>query len=262
MTLATPPDLARIPAGDFLMGAADADEEERPIHRVYVSEFFIGRFPVTQDDFARFIRATGYPAPAVRGLPRVAVGEREAIFRELAAPYVWERAEPPEGHGSHPIVLVRYNDALAYCRWLSEAIGRAARLPTEAEWEKAARGGAEGLRYPWGNDIDPSRCNFLADPSVKRQRGTRPTGTYAPNAYGLCDVAGNVWEWVSDWYAPDTYSEGDARDPRGPETGRLRIVRGGSWVNDDVSMLRCASRHTIPPDTYSYSIGFRIVCPP
>jgi formylglycine-generating enzyme required for sulfatase activity len=244
------------------MGAADADEEERPVHRVHVSEFFIGRFPVTQDDFARFIRATGYPAPSVRGLPLVAAEGREAIFRELAAPYVWERTEPPEGRGSHPVVLVRYNDALAYCRWLSEAIGRMARLPTEAEWEKAARGGAEGLRYPWGNDIDPSRGNFLADPSVKRQRGTRPAGTYAPNAYGLCDVAGNVWEWVSDWYGTDAYSEGDARDPRGPDTGRMRIVRGGSWVNDDVSMLRCASRHTVPPDTYSYSIGFRIACSP
>ena len=262
MTLATPPDLVRIPAGDFLMGAADADEEERPVHRVYVSEFFIGRFAVTEDEFARFIRATGYPAPAIRGLPLIATGGRDALFGELAAPYVWDRAEPPEGLGGHPVVLVRYNDALAYCRWLSEVLGRVARLPTEAEWEKAARGGAEGLRYPWGNDIDPSRCNFLAGPSVKRQRGTRPAGTYSPNAYGLCDMAGNVWEWVSDWYSGDYYSESDARDPRVPETGRMRIVRGGSWVNDDVSMLRCACRHRVPPDTYSYSVGFRIVCSP
>jgi formylglycine-generating enzyme len=243
------------------MGAADADEDERPVHRVYISEFFIGRFPVTQDEYARFVRATGYPAPAVRGLPLITVGGRDALFRELALPYVWEDDQPPAGHGSHPVVLVRYDDAVAYCAWLSEAIGRAARLPSEAEWEKAARGGADGLRYPWGNDADPTRCNYLSDPAVKRTRGTRPTGTYPPNAYGLYDVCGNVWEWVSDWYNAEYYGLGDARDPKGPESGNMRIVRGGSWVNEDVSMLRCAYRHKVPPDTYAYSIGFRVVCP-
>jgi formylglycine-generating enzyme required for sulfatase activity len=228
---------------------------------VSVSEFFIGRFPVTNDEYARFVRATLCPPPAVRGLPLVATGGREAAFKELAAPYVWEKDEPPHGHGGHPVVLVRFDDALAYCRWLSGEIGRAVRLPTEAEWEKAARGGAEGLSYPWGDDIDPSRCNFLADPSTKRQHGTRPAGTYAPNAYGLCDIAGNVWEWVSDWYGSEYYSGSEMRDPRGPEAGNMRIVRGGSWVNPDVSMLRCGYRHKVPPDTYAYSIGFRIACP-
>jgi formylglycine-generating enzyme required for sulfatase activity len=157
---------------------------------------------------------------------------------------------------------VRYDDALAYCGWLSAATGRVVRLPTEAEWEKAARGGAEGLRYPWGNEIDASRGNYLGDASSKRQRGTRPTGTYPPNAFGLYDMCGNVWEWVADWYAPDWYGLSEDRDPRGPESGSMRIVRGGSWVNDDVSMLRCAYRHKVPPDTYAYSIGFRVVCPP
>lgn len=241
------------------MGAADAEEDERPIHRVYVSEFFISRFPVTQDDYARFIRATGYPAPAVRNLPLIA-GGREAHFKELAAPYVWENAEPPAGHGSHPVVLVRYDDAVAYCQWLSETLTRVARLPTEAEWEKAARCGSEGTRYPWGHDIDQSHANFLADSAVKHQRGTRPTGTYPPNGYGLYDMMGNMWEWVTDWYASDYYGLGDVRDPRGPESGNMRIVRGGSWVNDDPAMLRCAYRHKVPPDSYAYSMGFRIVC--
>jgi formylglycine-generating enzyme required for sulfatase activity len=159
------------------------------------------------------------------------------------------------------VVLVRYDDAVAYCEWLGEMLGRAVRLPTEAEWEKAARGGADGLRYPWGNEIDGSHCNFLNDAASKRQRGTRPAGTYPPNAFGLYDVCGNVWEWVSDWYSPDYYAWGDTRDPRGPDSGTMRIVRGGSWVNDDVSMLRCAYRHKVPPDTYAYSVGFRIVCP-
>ena len=244
------------------MGAADAGEDERPVHRVYVGEFFIGRFPVTDDEYLRFVRATGHPAPAIRGLPLIAAGGRDSLFKELAAPYVWQGGEPPPGHSSHPVVLVRYEDAQAYCRWMSEGIGRTVRLPTEAEWEKAARGGLEGRRYPWGDDIDPSRCNFLADRSVKLQRGTRPTGTYPPNAYGLYDIIGNVWEWVSDWYGADYYSGGEVRDPTGPPSGSMRIVRGGSWVNDDVLMLRCAYRHKVPPDTYAHSVGFRIACAP
>jgi sulfatase modifying factor 1 len=259
-TAAASPNVARIPGGDFLMGAADAEEDERPIHRVFVSEFFIGRFPVTNDDYARFVRATGHPPPAVRELPLVAGGGREALFRDMAAPYEWHGDQPPAGHGGHPVVLVTCDDAAAYCRWLSDELGRIVRLPTEAEWERAARAGVDGLRYPWGNEIDPSRCNFLTDGALKRQRGTRPTGTYPPNPYGLYDVCGNVWEWVADWYSPDYYGLGEMRDPRGPESGAMRIVRGGSWVNDDVTMLRCAYRHKVPPDTYAYSVGFRIVC--
>jgi formylglycine-generating enzyme required for sulfatase activity len=255
------PDLARIPAGDFLMGAADAEDDERPVHRVAVSEFFIGRFPVTHDDYARFVRATGYPAPAIRGLPLIAQDGRDTVFRENATRYVWHDQEPPPGHGSHPVVLVRYDDAQAYCTWLTEVIRRPVRLPTEAEWEKSVRGGTEGLRYPWGNDIDPSRGNYLANGSAKRERGTRPAGTYPPNAYGLYDMCGNVWEWVSDWYAPDWYGLSEDRDPRGPRVGNMRILRGGSWVNEDAAMLRCAYRHKVPPDTYAYSIGFRIACP-
>jgi sulfatase modifying factor 1 len=244
------------------MGASDVEADERPVHRVYVSEFFIGRFAVTNDEYARFVHATGHPAPIVRGLPLITLGGREDLFRESAAPYAWENSEPPAGHGSHPVVLVRYDDAVAYCRWMSETESRAVRLPTEAEWEKAARAGTEGLRYPWGNEIDATRANFLTDPSTRPQRSTRPTGTYEPNAYGLSDVCGNVWEWVADWYSADYYGLGDMRDPRGPQAGNLRLVRGGSWVNDDVAMLRSAYRHKVPPDTYSYSIGFRIVCEP
>jgi sulfatase modifying factor 1 len=244
------------------MGAADAGEDERPVHRVYVSEFFIGRFPVTNDEYARFVLATGHPAPAVRGLPLITHDGREAVFRDGAAPYVWGTDQPPAGRGSHPVVLVRYDDAVAYCEWLSSTTERTVRLPTEAEWEKAARAGSEGSRYPWGGDIDASRGNYLADASARSQRGTRPTGTYPPNGFGLYDVVGNVWEWVADWYDADYYGVGEMRDPRGPQIGNMRVVRGGSWVNDDVSMLRCAYRHQVPPDTYAYSIGFRIVCNP
>jgi formylglycine-generating enzyme required for sulfatase activity len=260
MTRAPSADLARIPAGEFLMGSADGDEDERPVHRVHVSEFYIGRCPVTQEEYARFVRATGHPAPAVRALPLVATVGGESAFTEIASRYAWTGDAPPEGHLSHPVVLVRYQDALAYCAWLAGELDRAVRLPTEAEWEKAARGGQEGRQYPWGDEIDPSRCNFLVDPSLKGQRGTRPAGTYPTNGFGLYDMSGNVWEWVFDWYAPGYYATGAGRDPTGAPAGAMRIVRGGSWVNDDIRMLRCAYRHKVPPDTYSYSVGFRIAC--
>ncbi len=242
------------------MGVADAEEDERPVHRVFLAEYSIGRFPVTQEEYARFVRDTGRPAPAVRSLPLITAGGRDGMFKELAAPYVWQDGGPPPGHGAHPVVLVTYDDASAYCRWLSELIGRIVRLPTEAEWEKAARGGVDGRRYPWGDYIDSSHCNFLVDPVTKPQRGTRPTGIYPPNAYGLYDVCGNVWEWVSDWYGKDYYAISESNDPPGPPEGQMRLVRGGSWVNEDVNMLRCGYRHKVPPDTYAHSIGFRIVC--
>ncbi len=253
------PHLARIPAGDFLMGAADGQVDERPVHRVRVNEFFIGRFPVTNDEYARFVRATGHPAPAIRTVPLIARGDREALFAESATPYIWRNGEPPAGQGNHPVVLVTHDDAVAYCAWLSITLRRPVRLPSEAEWERAARGGVDGMKYPWGDDIDSSRCNYLADPTVRKQRGTRPTGTYSANSFGLCDVIGNVWEWIGDWYGAEYYGENDIVDPHGPSSGALRIIRGGSWVTDDPSMLRCAYRHKVPPDTYSYSIGFRIV---
>lgn len=260
MTLAAVPSLARIPSGDFLMGAADGQPDERPVHRVRVTEFFIGRFPVTNDEYARFVRDAGRPAPAIRDVPLIAAGSREAMFKELAEPYIWQHGEPPSGRGSHPVVLVTHDDATAYCEWLSASLGRTVRLPTEAEWERAARGGVDGSQYPWGDDIDSSRCNYLSDPSAKRQRGTCPTGTYAANPYGLCDVAGNVWEWIADWYGSDYYGASEPVDPQGPSTGALRVVRGGSWATDDVTMMRCAYRHSVPPDTYAYSVGFRIAC--
>jgi formylglycine-generating enzyme len=242
------------------MGSSDGDGDEQPIHRVYVSEFSIGRYPVSQEEYGRFLRATGYPAPSVRNLPLVASGGREAVFRDRAVPYVWDSDDPPAGRGTHPVVLVRYDDAVAYCQWLASALDRVVRLPTEAEWEKAARGGLDSLAYPWGNECSAPACHYLADPAARTRAGTKPTGTYQPNGFGLYDMAGNVWEWVSDWYAKDYYSTSESRDPAGPASGSMRIVRGGSWVNDDVDMLRCAYRHQVPPDTYSYSVGFRIVC--
>jgi formylglycine-generating enzyme required for sulfatase activity len=113
-------------------------------------------------------------------------------------------------------------------------------------------------RYPWGDDIDISKANFLSDPASKSTRGTSPVGQFPGNAYQVYDLVGNVWEWVSDWYAPDYYARAQYLNPTGPDLGRLRVIRGGSWVNDDVRMLRVSHRHKVPPDTYAYSIGFRV----
>ena len=241
------------------MGSDEGADDERPAHRVHVDSFYASVHPITVDQYAEFTREIGHAWPEIRGVPRIVTPGGEASFRELAAPHVWRNGEPSPERGRHPVTLVTHADATAYCRWLSGRVGQLVRLPTEAEWERAARGERDGARYPWGNDLDASRANFLPEPAQKRQRGTTPVGTYPPNDLQLCDMTGNVWQWVADWYRADAYRAGDRRNPRGPGNGAMRIVRGGSWVTHDVNQLRCAHRHKVPPDTYTYSIGFRVV---
>jgi formylglycine-generating enzyme required for sulfatase activity len=260
-TTAQLPDLVRIPAGDFLMGSEEGDEDERPVHRVAVDEFFIGAQPVTNAEYAAFVRATGHRAPGLYELPLVVTagnGDREEIFRATSQSFVWPANEPPRERLDHPVTLVRWADAVAYCAWLAEVSNRAFRLPTEAEWEKAARGGLRSQRYPWGDRFEQSRANFLADPAERNRHGTSPCRRFAPNGYGVYDMVGNVWEWVHDWYASDAYAASARQNPRGPAEGTLRVVRGGAWLVTDVRMLRCSHRHKVPPDTYSYAIGFRV----
>jgi sulfatase modifying factor 1 len=252
--------VAHIPAGEFMMGADDAEEHERPAHRAYLDEFYIGVYAVTNDEYARFVREAGHPSPAVRELPLVVPHGQEGAFRETAVPYVWRDGQPPPGRGQHPVTLVTIEDAMAYCVWLGSKTGKPVRLPTEAEWERGARGSLVQSQYPWGNNIDPSHANFLHDPALKNSRGTEPVGCYSPNAFELFDTIGNVWEWVSDWYGSDYYAKSQYLNPQGPESGRLRIIRGGGWVTSQITFLRCSHRHQVPEDTYSYSIGFRIAC--
>lgn len=263
MSQETVPEMARIPAGEFIMGSDDGDEDERPARTVHLDEYSIGVQPVTHRQYARFVRESGYRAPAVYELPLIVTNggrDRERMFRRLGAQYVWNDSQPPAERLDHPVALIRWEDAAAYCTWLAEASGRPVRLPSEAEWEKAARGGLERCRYPWGNELDPLRANFLTDPSLKMSHGTTPARTFAPNGYGLYDTIGNVWEWVSDWYRADAYRSAPDRNPQGPSDGHLRVLRGGGWPVSDIRMLTCAHRHEVPPDTYSYSIGFRIAC--
>ena len=258
------PDLVAIPAGEFLMGTPDGPDDEQPVHRVRLDGFEIGRHPVTHRQYARFVRETGHRPPAIYELPLVVSAggeEREQAFRTNGRPYVWADLEPPAERLDHPVTLVRWEDAAAYCAWLTVASRREVRLPLEAEWEMAARGGLEGKRYAWGDRLEPGRGNFAGQGSGDAN-GTTACGTYPPNGYGLIDITGNVWEWVHDWYGAGYYASSPPRTPQGPPDGILRLVRGGSWLAAEPRMLTCGYRHKVPPDTYSYSIGFRVVVRP
>jgi formylglycine-generating enzyme len=250
--------VARIPAGEFAMGADEGEEDERPAHKAYLDEFFIGAFPVTNTEYAQFLSDTGHPSPGIRALPLMVSGALEAEFRSLASRYLWTNGTPPEGREKHPVTLVSMEDTHAYCAWLTGKSGKSVRLPTEAEWEKAARGGLDGKKFPWGDTLEASCANFLLQPSEKAEGGTVQVGSYPPNGFQLFDMSGNVWEWVADWYVPHYYARAQYLNPQGPDSGLMRLVRGGAWVNSDSRYLRCSCRHKVPPDSYSYSIGFRI----
>lgn len=251
------PTMVLVPAGEFVMGADDGDDDAQPAHPVFVEAFAIGAREVTNEEYALFVAETGRPAPGVRTLPEVVrASGREQAFRDSAVPYTWSGSNPPPDRLKHPVTLVTPDDAEAYCAWLAKKTGKPFRLPTEAEWEKAARGGVAGKRYPWGDDLGPADGNWLDDPKLRSERGTKPVASYAANRLGLWDVVGNAWEWVSDWYA--RYTPGRAKDPQGPAEGTQRMVRGGAWLDSDAAFLTVTHRHEIPPDTYSYSIGFRV----
>jgi formylglycine-generating enzyme required for sulfatase activity len=257
------PEFALIPAGPFVMGSDNADEDERPAHDVHLDDFFVAVTPVTHTEYQRFVSDTGHRVPAIYELPLVVTAggrEREHAFRAAGQPYIWIDSQAPPDRADHPVTLVRWEDAAAYCAWLSQASGRPVRLPTEAEWEKAARGGLAGKRYPWGDSLDPNLANFLADPARRNAHGTTRCRTHPPNGYGLFDMAGNVWEWVQDWHSRTYYATSPSHAPAGPRDGALRVLRGGSWLSWDQRMLSCSHRHKVPPDTYSYGIGFRIAC--
>lgn len=238
------------------MGAADVAEDERPVHRVHVSEFFIGRFPVTQDEYARFVRATGHPAPAVREPPLIA-SENDELFRDLAARYTWHDEAPPDGQGTHPVVLVKYEDAAAYCRWLTDTLGQVVRLPTEAEWEKAARG-SEGNLFPWGHGKPERGLAVFGQYHVHEIPlvAAVNSGEEGQSPYGLRHMAGNVAEWVQDWFGFDYYAIMPDRNPPGPTSGRYKGVRGGSWKSRP-NLLRAATRNGGFPDQRSATVGFR-----
>ena len=248
-------EMVRIPAGEFTMGSDELGRAERPVHRVYLDEYYIGKFEVTNAQFKRFCDEAGYPYPAATWYPDAA----RTTDRELA--------EKP----NHPVVGINWGDAVAYTKWLSEETGRSYRLPTEAEWEKAARGGLEGSKYPWGDDEYDADGRHLAnlgwssDNDRLRERdgflNSAPVGTFPANGYGLYDMAGNVWEWCSDYYDETYYSRSPRRNPRGPERGEERVLRGGSWFGGPRHLQNAARLWNYPKIRYA-STGLRVVMAP
>jgi formylglycine-generating enzyme required for sulfatase activity len=236
------PQMVRIPAGEFLMGTRGGDlhtiarkygferryiAREVPWHKVAVKEFEIGKYPVTNFEYRAFVQDTGHDPPDH-----------------------WEGGQYPEELGDHPVVYVTWHDAVAYCEWLSEKTGQPYRLPSEAEWEKAARG-TDGQEFPWGDEWDESRCNTAqGGPGT-----TTPVGQYSPigdSPYGVADMAGNVWEWCADWL--EAYPGNPFPDENYGE--RYRLLRGGSWKDHRVG-ARCAYRDGDPPHYGDDRLGFR-----
>ena len=234
---------------------------------MYLDGYWIDRTEVTNKQFARFVEATGHRTTAeVEGCGWGATGEGWKCIDGAD----WRHPNGPstsiDEQMDHPVVQVSWDDAVAYCQWAGK------RLPTEAEWEKAARG-SDGRTYPWGYAFDGSKLNFCdtncefdwkddgADDGYAR---TAPVGSYPAGAspYGAQDVAGNVWEWVADWYDSGYYSESSAtRNPTGPASGDGRVLRGGSWDND-VNHARSANRSRIDPVNRNNNNGFRCCVSP
>ena len=220
--------LVPIDGGTFMMGSDHDLDDERPAHRVRVDSFALAACQTTNAEYAAFLGGTGHPPP----------------------PF-W--SDPAFNDPRQPVVGVSWFDAVAYCEWISGAAGRQYRLPTEAEWERAARGGAEGSRYPWGDSPPKTQPGY----EERWRTATARIASYPPNAFGLYDICENVHEWCADWYSATWYASSPAENPTGPTSGTRRVSRGGSWRHA-VKISRCAARSSIPPHFRYADYGFRV----
>jgi formylglycine-generating enzyme len=280
----TRPDMAPIPGGEFLMGTDDREgfpeDGEGPIRSVIVRQFLMDRRAVTNAQFGEFVRATHYKTEAERfgwsyvfhqfvsprARQRVMGVSGQARWWLAIKGANWNHPEGPDSNlrqrDNHPVIHVSWNDAQAYCAWAGT------RLPTEAEWEFAARGGLEQRRYPWGDELTPDgvfMCNTWQGrfPEVNTGEdgypGTAPAGAFLPNGYGLYNVVGNVWEWCADWFSPTYHVAGPRDNPVGPPSGQSRVVRGGSYLchKSYCNRYRVAARSANTPDSSAGNLGFR-----
>ena len=222
--LPVPEGMVYVKGGWFEMGSNNGGSEEKPVHRVYVDDFYISKYEVTFAEYDRFCEATGRSKPDDMG---------------------W-------GRGNRSVIFVSWYDAVEYCNWLSRQTGKHYRLPTEAEWEYAARGGNKSRGYKYSGSDNINRVAWYDGNSNDR---THPVGTKQPNELGIYDMSGNLWEWCSDWYDSDYYSRSPERNPKGPTSGNSRVLRGGSW-DFDVSYCRVANRYGYNPGSRDYSFVF------
>jgi formylglycine-generating enzyme required for sulfatase activity len=273
-----------LPGGAFRMGSSGRDaypaDGEAPVHTVELSPFEIDALAVSNDLFAAFVHATGFVTEAERfGWSFVFAGflpdEFEPTRGVVNAPWWrqvygadWRHPDGPQsdldGRGDHPVIHVSWNDAVAFCRWSGT------RLPTEAEWEYAARGGRPSSVFPWGDELEPGgqhamnvfQGTFPADnTAADGYAGTAPVDAFEPNGFGLHNMTGNVWEWCADWFDPAFYRRSERRDPRGPATGENRVMRGGSYLchASYCRRYRVAARSANSPDSSTGNVGFRVV---
>ena len=281
--------MIRLKGGSFLMGTNDhigyPDDGEGPVREVTLDPFYIDPTAVSNTDFREFIEATGYETDAEKfGFSYVfhlllAPSQKrtlDLLGRTVMGLEWWYNVEGAdwahpfgpdsnlEGLSDHPVTHVSYRDALAYCEWAGK------RLPTEAEVEYAARGGLEGKRYVWGDELLPDgkhMCNIFQGkfPEYNSAEdgfiGTAPVDAFEPNGYGLYNLAGNVWEWVFDWWSPDFQVNGPRNNPTGPDSGDRRVNRGGSYLCHDsyCNRYRVAARTSNTPDSSTGNLGFRCV---
>jgi sulfatase modifying factor 1 len=212
------------------MGSEAGQDCERPVHRVWVDAFLLSATQVTNAEYELFLRATS-----------------------VALPPFWE--DPNLDSPRQPVTGVSWFEATRYCEWLRAETGLGYRLPSEAEWERAARGDAEQQTFPWGDGLPQSLPNY----SARWIKGPEPVAAYAPNAFGLYDICENVHEWCSDWYDPNYYTVSAERNPQGPASGSRKASRGGSWRHH-VKVSRCSARSSIPPEFQYADYGFRVAC--
>jgi formylglycine-generating enzyme required for sulfatase activity len=260
-------DYLLVPAGAFRMGDnfGDGLPRERPVHAVELDAFYIAKYEMTNGEWKKFRDDPGYDD--VKFWPGARVAPKDQV------PYWTDRRNHGGGtpdSDAYPLLGVNWDSATAYCNWLSALTGRKYRLPTEAEWEKAARG-ADQRRYPWGNEIDHSYANFVGSSSFDTgqipgfydgtKRGDLQTHSNA-SPYGAFDMAGNVMEWCQDWYSRDYYSVSPRRNPKGPETGAYKVLRGGTFFEEALD-LRTYARESAWPSLQGHRmIGFRAVREP
>jgi sulfatase modifying factor 1 len=258
--------MALLPRGHFAMGSPEATlPDQRPVHQVSLAAFWLDTHQVTNRQFGKFVELTGHKTTAEQRGHSLVFDRNEGAWKKAAGAN-WQHPRGPEdslaGKEAYPVVHVSWYDARAFAAWASK------RLPTEAEYEYAARAGLSDCLYPWGREPTPDGLRMAngwqgwypqEDRGHDGAKGLARVGSYSPNRWGLYDVAGNVWCWCHDWYSAEHYGESSGRDPTGPTTGLERIRRGGSWLssaNHDGALL-VAHRDHAPPEATTNHTGFR-----